>query len=310
MDSKETQASEGGEATIKSNVLLEKLAEAFSHLDVNNDGQISKQEFISGVLKDSEIQSILHIPIEKTAGKSPPASSNDKARGSFSMKEKDVARRATRTRNLGIALKYFKKMDADNSGVIDINEFSSFFQSENLEKLIEDQIKKAIIKTENMSEEDSKMIKQLFDFLDSDESGLVSYVELCEGLGPTNANRMFTTMDVDGNKYLSLDEVLQSLDNKFKGVSEEDKDKFLGDLASSCLAYRKMNSKNNIARTKLVTSVSGVERKLIDGIQPAKQKQVKTDLLEAYADNVKPIASRQGSILNQYKAQPIEEVKE
>eukprot|EP00954_Amorphochlora_amoebiformis_P007685 595652-Amorphochlora_amoeboformis.AAC.2 len=92
------------------------LCTAFSKLDVNKDGTISKQEFVAGVLKDPEnwdglifplttpstiaqVQKILHIPIEKTTAKTPESrDAQGVRRGSLKLRDKDVLRRAVRTR--------------------------------------------------------------------------------------------------------------------------------------------------------------------------------------------------------------------
>ena len=42
--------------SIKSREVLSQLAKAFSRLDVNKNGSISKAEFISGLLKDKEVK--------------------------------------------------------------------------------------------------------------------------------------------------------------------------------------------------------------------------------------------------------------
>jgi len=285
--------------TIQSEDVLTKLAAAFSKMDVNQDGTISKQEFIQGVLQDKEIQAILHIPIEFVGEKSPTAEpaqgKHGERRGSLKMRDKDLKRRATRTRNLGIALKYFKKLDMDNSGAIDVNEFSTFFQSKDLEDLIENAIEKEDnIVTENLSKEDANMLRQFFNFLDSDQSGLVSYIELCEGLGPQLANEMFSTMDEDGNKYLGFDEIIKALDLKFKGVKESERVNKLGELAQKCLASTR-RSKQTAIRTRRPADM--LERKARSS-SPLKHRQTKqlkpietgpsvaaaTDLLKKYAE--------------------------
>jgi len=107
---------------------------------------------------------------EKSPTAEPAQGKHGERRGSLKMRDKDLKRRATRTRNLGIALKYFKKLDMDNSGAIDVNEFSTFFQSKDLEDLIENAIEKEDnIVTENLSKEDANMLRQFFNFLDSDQ---------------------------------------------------------------------------------------------------------------------------------------------
>uniref|UniRef100_A0A7S2XIF6 EF-hand domain-containing protein n=1 Tax=Lotharella oceanica TaxID=641309 RepID=A0A7S2XIF6_9EUKA len=274
--------------SIESKEVLEKLVQAFSKLDVNHDGTISKQEFITGILADPTIQKILHIPIEKSPAKS-PVSGKTERRGSLKLREKDQQRRAVRTRNLGIALKYFKRIDTDDSGIIDVNEFSSFFHSKRLEEMIQGELAKPIFQTKNLSQQDSKMVKQLFDFLDSDKSGMVSYVELCEGMGPSLANEMFSTMDEDGNKYLGFDEILHALDSKFKEVKEQDRVKKLGELAKSCLQQSKISKKNQYARTSFVPSTLKLnDRKSQSStpISPPVQKPPPVDLLEEYAKKV------------------------
>jgi len=192
-------------------------------------------------------------------------------------------------------LKYFKRIDTDDSGIIDVNEFSSFFNSKKLEEMIQTELAKPIFKTKHLSQEDSKMVKQLFDFLDSDKSGLVSYVELCEGMGPNLANEMFSTMDEDGNKYLGFDEILNALDAKFKEVKEPEREKKLGQLAKACLQQSKLSKKTRIARTAFIPSSFMLsDRKLSAAgktttnppISPPVQKPPPIDLLEEYAKKV------------------------
>jgi len=302
-----TMSSEGkangiNSPTIESKEVLEMLAKAFSKLDVNKDGTISKQEFVAGVLKDPEVQKILHIPIEKTTAKTPESrDAQGVRRGSLKLRDKDVLRRAVRTRNLGIALKYFKQIDKDNSGTIDVNEFSAFFHSSELEKMIGQKLKSTYTKTNNLTKEDARMLKQMFEVLDSDESGLVSYVELCEGMGPQLANEMFSTMDEDGNKYLEFDEILMVLDQKFKGVAEQEKLKRLGKLAQACIRWNKRGRKlPHFARTKFVPDSVVIEKNPVEKpkrsrrgsltlsatknepIPDIAQDPPKTDLVEAY----------------------------
>eukprot|EP00468_Gymnochlora_sp_CCMP2014_P005364 CAMPEP_0167762000 /NCGR_PEP_ID=MMETSP0110_2-20121227/12500_1 /TAXON_ID=629695 /ORGANISM="Gymnochlora sp., Strain CCMP2014" /LENGTH=349 /DNA_ID=CAMNT_0007648777 /DNA_START=11 /DNA_END=1060 /DNA_ORIENTATION=+ len=252
-EAKEIKEVESEARTIKSKEVLAMLAKAFSRLDNNKDGTISKQEFVAGVLKDKEVQKILHIPIEKTKPKTPESKDEHGVRrGSLKLREKDMARRAVRARNLGTTLKYFKRIDKDDSGTIDVNEFAAFFHSAELEDLIEAQLKTSFEETKHLSKDDVKMLNQLFNVLDSDQSGLVSYIELCEGIGPNMANDMFTTMDEDGNKYLEFGEILKALDDKFKSSKEEAKVKALGEIAHSCLKWSKHKKSTRFARTRFV----------------------------------------------------------
>jgi len=174
---------------IETKAALEALAQAFKKLDVNHDGSISKQEFVAGVMKDKEIQDILHMHMVSAPPKSEKSPQNSERRGSLKMREKDMKRRAARTRNLGIALEYFKRFDTDNSGAIDVNEFSTFFHSKDLENMIEETLKKPIVETKNLSQDDCKMLQQLFGILDSDER--------CKQAGhhPTHTRRSFPNIN-------------------------------------------------------------------------------------------------------------------
>ncbi len=216
-------------SSIKSDRLLEQLATAFAKLDVNKNGKIGRSEFINGIMNDKEMQEILNLSVddEKDAV-SPTQASMSESRGNLRDQAKLIKRRG---KKLGVALEYFKRLDVDGDGEVDVKEFSDFFSSEKLSSMIEKQLEAQVNKTENLSPEDVAMLKQLFELIDTDRSGLLSYLELSKALGYAEARKWFQRMDSDKNAYIGVDEVIRELDGKFKGVDAKKRVDNLGELA-------------------------------------------------------------------------------
>ena len=166
----ESEAKEQTNDSVSSEEFLKKLTAAFSKLDVNKDGMVSRQEFIAGVLNDKEMQKLLSVEVESKGSevspspKSPDPNAIGGAKGSLSDHK---VYREKRGRKLGVVLEYFKRLDADDSGEITIEEFSEFFHSEKLSGMIASQLKAEVDITKNLSAADSAMVKQLFAFIDA-----------------------------------------------------------------------------------------------------------------------------------------------
>jgi len=101
--------------------------------------------------------------------------------------------------------KEFKKLDKDNSGELDLEEFRALFAS-------------------HMKGTTPEQMKGLFDFMDTDHSGTVSFQELSTALAllstGTNEEKLdflFGSFDVDGSGTLTGDEIT-TLVNQMKGI--------------------------------------------------------------------------------------------
>lgn len=273
---------QGETGSIHSKELVKQLADAFGRLDVNKDGKVDRQEFISGILKDKDIQKILHLKIEDDPASNTEESLGQKT-GSLRNHRQYISRRG---KNLGVVLEYFKRLDKDNSGDVCADEFSAFFQSELLTKMIEKQLEAKLSDCKNLSGGDVAMLKQLFAFMDTDSSGLVSYTELCEHVGHKMAKEMMVEMDTDHNAYLGLDEFLQSLDKQHEKTEETVKTKALGTLAKSCLTHSRQKRKAFTQAS--FPSLMVVEKKIGKKKMLTETKEQPTDLIKAYVAKMEP----------------------
>jgi Ca2+-binding EF-hand superfamily protein len=236
------------------------------------------------------MQKLLHIEVKSEAKAEAPSSPVEtnvgNQRGSLKTHQ-DYAR--SRGRKLGVVLEYFRRIDTDGSNEISIKEFSEFFSSNTLVKMIEKQLSTSFATPKNLSADDCAVSKQLFAFIDADHSGLVSYQELSTCVGYSEAHKIIKKMDSDGNKYIDLGEFLEAIDGQLAKFDSKERSKQLGKLCNTVLEKSKKNKRRCARRAAsgiFAKPTTQPESKLKVKVNVAAQPSVvvKTDLIEKYVE--------------------------